>query len=332
MSDHRLRLRVPGLLGPLPGPLPPGVLAPQPGLETWLARGRAGALEPVAAPEAIGPLSWLADGGVPGDRYWARALPLHLRAESSGLRLVTLALEEQEVAHLETDLADLLAAHELRLHRASTGRWYLESEAPLPERPAPERINGRLIDAALPRDREALAWAAVFNEIEMALYDHPVNRARAERGEPPVNALWAWGSARQPAPPGGFPWQRVLSDDPAWQGLALLAGATTGELAGATPIAPGPRTLVVVPWAEHALAAADGAAWIDAVSAVERAFAAPALTALTSGSPEGGRWEVLELCPENDHEGVVLTRRSLRRFWRRRRPLRDWVREGEADA
>ena len=324
---------MPGLLGPLPGPLPPGVLARQPSLEAWLARGRRGPVRPAPAPTAAGPLGWLADGGDPGAGYWSRALPLHLRAESSGVRLATLSLGEAEAAHLETDLADLLAGRGLRLHRSSAGRWYLESDVPLPERPPPEQVEGRFISGQLPRGREALAWAAVLSEIEMALCDHPVNRARAERGEAPVNALWAWGCGQRPQPPSGFPWRRVLSDDPAWRGLGILAGAEVADLAGTPPVAPGPATLVAVHWAANALAAADGSAWVDAVVAVEGALAAPALEALTRGGPEGGRWDALELCPASgESTGFVLTRGAARRLWRRRRPLQAWLAAGGADA
>jgi len=311
--------------------VPAGVLARQPALETWLARGRHGPLAPSPVPDAAGALGWLADGGDPGcDAYWSRAQPVHLRAEAAGVRLVPVAVDEFEAARLETELADLLAGRGVQLHRSAAGRWYLQSEAPLPERPAPEQICNRFIDAYLPRDRGALNWAALFNEVEMTLCDHPINRDREARGEPPINALWAWGSGRCPRVPEAFPWQRLFSDDPAWLGLGVLAGAEVGDLAGATPILPGPDTLVAVPWAEQALAVADGAAWIDAVAAVERAFAAPALAALREVPAHGVRWDALELCLGPGEDGVTLGRRESRRFWRRSRPLASWVRgEGE---
>ncbi|ABM60917.1 conserved hypothetical protein [Halorhodospira halophila SL1] len=317
----------------MPGRLPAGVLARQPALETWLARGRHAALEPSPVPEAAGALGWLADGGEPGcDDYWSRAQPVHLRPEAAGVRLVPVAMNEFEAARLETDLADLLAGRGVQLHRTSAGRWYLQSRDPLPDRPAPEQVGGRTIDAYLPRGRDALSWATLFNEVEMALCDHPVNRDREDRGEPPINALWAWGSGRCPTVPDAFPWQRVFSDDPAWLGLGVLAGAEVGDLAGATPIPPGPATLVAVPWAEQALAVDDGAAWIDAVAAVERAFAAPALTALREAGAQGARWDALELCFGPGRPGVTVGRRELRRFWRRARPIASWVEERGGDA
>ncbi len=286
-------------------------------------------LDPVAVPPAAGPLAYIADGGAPGELHWSRALPLHLRAEAAGVRLVPVEIAETEAAHLETDLGDLLAGHGIRLERTATGRWYLASEHPLPDRPPPEALAGRFVEAAIPRRAGALNWAAVLSEIELTLYEHPVNRDREYRGEPPVNALWTWGCGRQPEPPEPFAWGRVLSDDPAWQGWARLAGAEAGELENATPLRPSCCTLVAVHWAEAALAVDDGPGWIDAVSAIERAFVAPAIIGLRDGV-EGQRWDRLELCTaQPDHKGRVLSRKALWRFWRRRRPFHNYVASGE---
>ena len=331
MSAPRLRLCAPGLLGPLPGSLPPGLLPELPGLETWLARGRRGALDPLPEPEASGPLAWLGEGGDPGGRYWARARPVHLHPEAGGVRLLPLDLEACEAARLETDLADLLAEHGVTLHCAASGRWYLAMDTPLPPRPAAHATSARFVESRLPRDRESLAWAAVFNEIEMVLADHPINRDREARGAWPVTGLWAWGSARLPEPPAVFPWQLVLSDDPAWQGVARLVGREAAELACAGPPVPGDDTLLIVPWAQEALDEGDGAGWIDAVARVEAAYAAPAVAGLQQADGDGRRWSRLELDPGLAGAGWVLERRSLWRLWRRRRPLRKWVRGPEAD-
>ncbi|MBK1727747.1 hypothetical protein CKO13_12175, partial [Halorhodospira neutriphila] len=237
-----------------------------------------------------------------------------------------------QAARLETDLADLLAGHGVRLHRAASGRWYLESPHPLPQRPSPYRLAGRCIDPAALRGPEggAPAWSAVLNELEMALYDHPINRDRQERGALPVNALWPWGAGTCPPAPGAFPWERVYSDEPAWCGLAALAGASHGELVGAMPaVEPQGRTLLSVSWAETALATADGTAWLDAVAAVERTLAAPALAALRGESDAVGQWDALELQTEAGAEhAVALTRGGLRRLWRRPRPLARWLAAG----
>ncbi len=333
MSEHRLRLWAPGLLGPLPGPLPQGMLPALPGLETWLARGRIRRLEATPTPEPSGPLAWLAEGGDPGDRYWARLQPVHLRAESGGIRLLAEVPREAEAAHLRAGLAALLEPHNVQVHLASSGRWYLSSPLPLPQRPPLEEVEGRLIEGYLPRGRDALGWAAVLNEIEMALFDHPLNYDRGQGGELPINGVWIWGSGVCPAPSDSYPWHRVYSDDPAWRGSAQLGGAEGLELASGSAIPPGPASLVVAPGAREALAAEDGLRWLEAVQDLEASWASPLVEALTRGTGTGeGRWEVLELVgTQVERQGFVLTRAGLRRFWRRRQPLRVWLQGASAD-
>lgn len=56
-----------------------------------------------------------------------------------------------------------------------------------------ERAWGRNVDAWLPEGTDARRWRRVLNEIQMTWFEHPVNEARAARGELPVNAVWLGG-------------------------------------------------------------------------------------------------------------------------------------------
>ena len=53
---------------------------------------------------------------------------------------------------------------------------------------APEEALGRDVFDLLPRGDGSGAIKRVLNEIQMVLHDHPVNRARAARGDVPVNS------------------------------------------------------------------------------------------------------------------------------------------------
>jgi hypothetical protein len=37
-------------------------------------------------------------------------------------------------------------------------------------------------------------WLKLLNEIQMFLYQHPVNQQRELRGQPVINSLWCWGA------------------------------------------------------------------------------------------------------------------------------------------
>ena len=89
-------------------------------------------------------------------------------------------------------------------------------------------------------------WRRLLNEIQMAWYEHPVNEARAQRGLPPVNALWLYGGARR------------------W------AGSTTSRVASAsaqTHAAEAPRVLTNLDAAHRA---EDWAAWLDALAHLDK--------------------------------------------------------------
>jgi hypothetical protein len=46
-----------------------------------------------------------------------------------------------------------------------------------------------------PQEDSLREWRRLLNEIQMVWHEHPVNIARAERGEMPINSLWLFGGA-----------------------------------------------------------------------------------------------------------------------------------------
>jgi hypothetical protein len=63
-----------------------------------------------------------------------------------------------------------------------------------------------------PQEDSLREWRRLLNEIQMVWHEHPVNIARAERGEVPINSLWLFGGAK-----GWSPTQVVLQ--PVYEGL-----------------------------------------------------------------------------------------------------------------
>jgi hypothetical protein len=54
-------------------------------------------------------------------------------------------------------------------------------------------IIGEPLRPNLPRGDDARMVERWMNELQMLLFNHPVNAARAERRLPPVNVVWLWG-------------------------------------------------------------------------------------------------------------------------------------------
>lgn len=80
-----------------------------------------------------------------------------------------------------------------------------------------------------PQEDSLREWRRLLNEIQMVWHDHPVNIARAERGEVPINSLWLFGGAQ-----GWSPKQVAVQP-------TLQAQARTRSV-GSTQAASGPQT------------------------------------------------------------------------------------------
>jgi hypothetical protein len=68
----------------------------------------------------------------------------------------------------------------------------------------------------------------VMNEAQMLFFDHPVNRAREQRGQVAISGVWLWGEGDLP-PPARTRFSHVRGDDAVLRGLAKRAGARLSE-------------------------------------------------------------------------------------------------------
>lgn len=295
-------------------------------LETWLARAFGLAELPsgaVAVP--AGALTALAHGLDPGAHEWLRADPVHLRAERDRVLLVpspAFAVTAEEAKGLAEALAPLLAG-KCVLHAVQPAQWCLRLEgtkgSDIVARP-PIALAGADIDPHLPPK----AWHPLLTELQMALYEHPVNTARERRGDPVINSLWLWGAGKLPPPVNG-PWQSLSANDAVATGLARSAGirhrapgAGAGEWLARAP--EDGRHLLVLDELRAALALGDFDALGRRLQELEENWLAPLLAAL-----KAGRVGMLTLHVPDGAASFETVRGDLRRFWRRRRPLADYA-------
>lgn len=308
-------------------------------LERLLARGRTlaapgGAFEPalfdlfgIPVPAGQDPpvaaVTRLVDGGLGECRWCLRADPVHLRPDLSKVVLFdarAVGLTEAEAGALAELARPLLAELGGRLEAPTPDRWYLSLPAPVRIHTSPlSAALGQDLRGHLPAGPDERSWRALLTEVQMAFHGSPVNAEREARGAPVVNSLWCWGGGAPPAAPARR-WAGVWSDDPLAVGLARLAGSAEGPLPSAAadwPVAtagPGEH-LVVSDALLRPLRYGDLEGWRQAVTAAEERWAGPLLEALA-----GGRLSRLALLG-GAGRGVTLTRATLRRWWRRPRPL-----------
>jgi hypothetical protein len=165
-----------------------------------------------------------------GESVWLCADPAWVQVKLAGARLLAcgaLGLTRDEAEDLARPLRPLLGDAGMLLETSTPDRWQLRLPvgSPLPAFAAPETVLGEHLLTHLPQGIEGRRWRALFTELQVLLHQHPRNRARAQQGLPPVNALWLWGGGTLPSRP-RTTLSGLLSADPLTRALAQHARVT----------------------------------------------------------------------------------------------------------
>jgi len=268
---------------------------------------------PVAA------LTRLADTGE-ADGCWLRADPVHLQADLSQVLLSPQPLGDLDAADATALVASLNESfRELgwTFDVPHPQRWYLRLDAPPDICTHPlQQVRGRDIHPFLPEGADARVWRSRLNEIQMLLFDHPVNRQREARGQVPVNSVWFWGEGTLPEK-ARSPAMEVHGAGPLLRGLARVSGAELHPPPASAADwrqAGGGDSLVVLDDLTDAAADPPGA-WLAALARLERDWFAPLLADL-----QRGRLRELVLHPADGRVYRLGPARSWR-LWQRPRDL-----------
>lgn len=304
-----------------------------PALEMLLARGvltgvaRSGACE--AAPEnrlcelfgvkieadaPVAPISALFDGL--GTGCWLRADPVHLHLDQSRMLLSPVTPRDEEAAAMCASLNEYFSGQGMVFFAPHPQRWYVRLDA------LPRIINiplsqaiGSDVRGSLPTGEDAAHWHGIFNEIQMLMFSHPVNDARAARGEMPVNSVWLWGGGDKAAPASAY--DSVASDDILPEMFAAAAGIRFMPWGERWCEESGSQLLV---WTglRSALQRGDLAAWRGALQDFETGYVQPLWRALRAGNIE--RLEI-DVVGGVNAPNLRLKRTDSWAFWRGSKPL-----------
>jgi hypothetical protein len=290
-------------------------------LEAWLCR--AFGIDQSAPANAIpaGALTAYAHGVATGTDHWLRSDPIHLRADRDRVLLMpnqAFTITAAEAEGLTAALTPWLAGN-FALHAVRPDQWCLRIEAQGQSEASanpPVDLAGANIDPHLPPKH----WHTLLTELQMALYEHPANTAREQRGEPVINSVWLWGAGKLPAAASG-PWQSVSADDPVALGLGRLAGLRhrapgAGAVHWLERAPEDGRHLLVLDSLRGVHALGDLDAHAKRLRDLESNWFAPLLAALKSG-----RIGMLTIHIPESGASFETARSDLRRFWRRPRPL-----------
>ena len=148
-------------------------------------------------PPAVAPAALLAALGPQDGRTAFLATPVHCTADMTSVHLDAdgiLPLDGAEAAELARDFNRVLGGAEFRLLASPTGKLFCITDRVIAAAAAdPQNALARDIGGFLPTGSGAPALRALMSEIEMWLFDHPLNRARSAAGRAPVTGLWLWG-------------------------------------------------------------------------------------------------------------------------------------------
>lgn len=149
--------------------------------------------------EATAAAIWQATGGDFSHTYWMYATPVNMQLGRDSYFLSDPALlsvsQEESVALIEslnTHFADLGYTFYL-----VNGIWLLGLDSdPMVTTTHIKQVANQDIANHLPLGEGALLWNKLQNEIQMLLYNHPVNQARESKGTPVINSLWCYGLSK----------------------------------------------------------------------------------------------------------------------------------------
>ena len=141
---------------------------------------------------------WLARaaGIDPGDRYWLRAEPASLKVGRVDARLAGIVgdLDADDSAALLSTLRAHFMSDGIEWVEREPGSWWFSLAEPQRiETSPPDAAFGKPLIAHLPRGDDAARWHRWQSEMQMLLFEHPVNRAREMSGRLAANHVWIWG-------------------------------------------------------------------------------------------------------------------------------------------
>lgn len=265
----------------------------------------------------IAPITLQSDGGDAGAHYWLRADPVHLRVMRD--RIVLASPDELRLTQPDAEaLAHSIGEHfgpAFRPQALHPARWYLRLDQPPRLHTTPLSLAvGCDIDPLLPQGEDAMQFRTQLNELQMLLFDHPVNQTREARGELPVSSLWLWGGGCLPAIP--KPAVTLYSNDVEVRALGRFCGVEAAAMPSVFPAGLlEENSLIVLDQLKEAGQYGDALAWREAISALERDWFAPLIAYL--------RWHpaAVRITDPAMGQTLALNRFDYWKMWHRRRAL-----------
>lgn len=136
------------------------------------------------------------------DNWYMRCDPVVMQPNRDHLLMLgndMLEIGEQEAEKIISDINAMYHDQAWQLKMLSPLQWVLElHKNPEIQTNSLTAVLGKKVDEYLPTGKDAKAWHALLNELQMFLHSHPVNQSRAANGLSTINSVWFWGEGQLP--------------------------------------------------------------------------------------------------------------------------------------
>lgn len=261
--------------------------------------------------------------------YWIRADPVHLRIEQNHIMLadsLAFQISQAEAEQLIQDLNCNLSNHYFTFLPLRPNRWYIRTpRAPEIQTHMLSQVTCMNINNFLPIGNESIIWHKIFNEIQMLLHEHPINRARESRGELMINSVWFWGGGNMPQSIQSS-YAHVWSDNDLPRAFALACNTTHSKLpsnvtewlkTGITG-----NHLVVLDALLGKAKYKNAHSWREALKDMEQNWFSPLYMALKTGSISQ---LTITTFNETSSSNFLIMRSNLWKFWLMAKPLSSYI-------
>ncbi len=183
-------------------------------------------------------LSAVADG-LENHDGWIRADPVGLNVDlvhiyMSGRRHLSVTADEANI--LTALISPLLKEFNFSLRIMANERGYLNcGVSPDIQTVSPDAIIGKSIIDYLPHGPDDKFWRRLLTEIQMVLQDCEVNKKRASKGQPTIDALWFWGQGSYQQQSIDPRFKVIFTDDEVIIGLCKLLKLKYKRFNGSIP-------------------------------------------------------------------------------------------------
>jgi len=237
--------------------------------------------------------------------------PVHIRIDREMAYLAApgeLELTEAEAQSLISSLNQHFA-DDMQVHYHSPLQWLAQIDLLLSTL-TPGESTMQDISRSMPTGDDATRWRSLVNEIQMLLYNHPVNQSRQQEGKLTVNSVWLWGGGKLQWSP---PELDVVYTDDRFAGMAaslaqIHNAALPSQLDDA--LLANQNSLLVITDLQSAILQKDVYAWLDGLKQLEHRILSPILAMLNSGRLD-------QVVLQTDGVRMSLMKRDLRKWWRR---------------